>query len=127
MSDASVLPFPGGPARKHGPRAAAVRRSSRASEQEQRPALPRVPVGSSTEPCECGRTGCRDLLPAGAGQHRGLAANLVVVSHHLGDRKVVAAADRFFVVEPDRGGRRFPAAEPGPVPPERIPPGPRAA
>lgn len=49
--------------------------------------------------CECGESGCRAAIPASAGGHRGARDGFVVVpGHHDGDI-VVAAADRFFVVE----------------------------
>ena len=49
--------------------------------------------------CECGELGCRAAVPASAEGHRGDRDGFVVVPGHAGHDLVVAAADRFFVVE----------------------------
>ena len=49
--------------------------------------------------CECGRPDCRATFPAEAGAHRRRFDWFIVVPDHLAGETVVAAADRFFVVE----------------------------
>ena len=49
--------------------------------------------------CECGQLGCRSAIPAGAEAYRGTHGGFVVVPGHIGNDVVVAAADRFFVVQ----------------------------
>jgi hypothetical protein len=56
--------------------------------------------------CECGAPACRATCPAAADGHRGLFDGFIVTPAHLGASTVVRAADRFFIVEPDRAGRR---------------------
>jgi hypothetical protein len=55
--------------------------------------------------CECAGTGCRARLPSAAARHRGrgTAGRFLVTPSHIGVDTVVAAADLYFVVEPDRG------------------------
>lgn len=52
--------------------------------------------------CECGRPNCKATVPAVAETQRGIAERLVVTPAHFEGGVVVRAADRFFVVEPDR-------------------------
>ncbi|MGZ4335399.1 MAG: hypothetical protein ACXVRJ_14160 [Gaiellaceae bacterium] len=52
--------------------------------------------------CECARPECRATVPAVAEDSRGAAERFIVVPDHGAGEKVVAAADRFFVVEPAR-------------------------
>ncbi len=49
--------------------------------------------------CECARPGCRATFPAAAEAHRRRPDRFIVVPNHLAGEAVVAAADRFFVVE----------------------------
>ena len=49
--------------------------------------------------CECARPGCRATLPAVAETHRRRPGRFIVVPGHLAGETVVAASDRFFVVE----------------------------
>ncbi len=49
--------------------------------------------------CECARPGCRATFPATAEAHRRRPERFIVVPAHLAGEAVVAAADRFFVVE----------------------------
>ncbi len=49
--------------------------------------------------CECGQSGCRAAIPAQALEHRRARGGFVVVPGHQGEDVVVAAADRFFVIE----------------------------
>jgi hypothetical protein len=49
--------------------------------------------------CECGRPDCRATIPAGAGVYRRRPEQFIVVPDHLAGETVVAAADKFFVVE----------------------------
>jgi len=53
--------------------------------------------------CECGEASCRSPIPAAAEEHRGQRDGFIVVPGHHGQDVVVAAADRFFVVELARG------------------------
>lgn len=68
--------------------------------------------------CECALPDCRAMVPAVAELCRGTADRFIVVPAHLGvvvtpagisDGRVVRAADRFFVVDLDRSGGRYPA------------------
>jgi hypothetical protein len=52
--------------------------------------------------CECGQPGCDALLPLAAERYRGGNGRLLVAPGHSGLQTVVAAADRFFVVQPQR-------------------------
>lgn len=54
--------------------------------------------------CECGQLRCQATLPSSAEHHRGLGSVLVFPGHQ-GENHVLAAADRFFVVEHTRSGR----------------------
>lgn len=75
------------------PRSAFVRRDARRSEN-------RAGVALLAElHCECGRPDCRATIPAGAGVHRRRPEQFIVVPDHLAGETVVAAADRFFVVQ----------------------------
>jgi hypothetical protein len=67
--------------------------------------------------CECALPNCRETIPAVAELCRGRADRFIVVPAHLGvvvtpaniyDGRVVRAADRFFVVELNRDGGRYP-------------------
>lgn len=49
--------------------------------------------------CECARPDCRATFPAAAEAHRRRPDRFIVAPEHLADEAVVAAADRFFVVE----------------------------
>lgn len=49
--------------------------------------------------CECGRPECHATIPAQAEAYRGRPGRFIVVPRHLAGERVVAAADRFFVVE----------------------------
>jgi hypothetical protein len=49
--------------------------------------------------CECGRPECRATFPVAAESHRRRPDRFIVVPDHLAGEAVVAAADRFFVVE----------------------------
>jgi len=49
--------------------------------------------------CECARPDCRATFPAAAETHRRRSDRFIVVPDHLAGEAVVAAADRFFVVE----------------------------
>jgi hypothetical protein len=53
--------------------------------------------------CECARTACRARVPFSAERHRGRGtdARFLVTPSHIGVDTVVAAADLFFVVEPE--------------------------
>ena len=63
----------------------------------------RAPRGAEVNlRCECGDPACRGTVPAIAAAHRGLSGRLVVMPGHLNGGTVVRAADRFFVVQPDR-------------------------
>ncbi len=50
--------------------------------------------------CECARPECRATVPPVAEDFRGMPERFIVVPDHGAGEKVVAAADRFFVVEP---------------------------
>ncbi|HKB94454.1 MAG TPA: hypothetical protein VKC62_09505 [Gaiellaceae bacterium] len=50
--------------------------------------------------CECARPECRATFPVAAEPYRRRPSRFIVVPDHLADETVVAAADRFFVVEP---------------------------
>jgi hypothetical protein len=76
---------------KHGP---VLREARRRSNRKQS-------VGDLR--CECGEASCRSPIPATAAAHRGLRDGFIVVPGHHGQDVVVAAADRFFVVELARG------------------------
>jgi hypothetical protein len=68
---------------------------------ELRRARTRERVGLMSElRCECARSNCRDMLPAVAETHRGIAERFVVAPAHFEDGVVVRAADRFFVIQP---------------------------
>ncbi len=56
--------------------------------------------------CECALRECRATVPAVAGAHRERAERFIVLPGHVGWDTVVAAADRFFVVEPSEEPRR---------------------
>jgi len=49
--------------------------------------------------CECGQPGCRAAVPARAATHRRLRDGFLVCPGHEGQDVVLAAADRFFIVE----------------------------
>jgi hypothetical protein len=49
--------------------------------------------------CECGRSGCRAAVPAYALDDRRARRGFVVFPGHQGQEVVLAAADRFFIVE----------------------------
>jgi hypothetical protein len=49
--------------------------------------------------CECARPGCRSTFPAAAVAHRKQPECFIVAPHHLAEETVVAAADRYFIVE----------------------------
>ncbi len=50
--------------------------------------------------CECARPDCEATFPAGAEVHRRYPERFIIApGHHLVGETVVAAADRFFVVE----------------------------
>jgi len=49
--------------------------------------------------CECARPDCCATFPAGAEAHRRRPERFIVVPDHAAGEMVVAAADRFFVVE----------------------------
>jgi hypothetical protein len=53
--------------------------------------------------CECGRPACQLVVPAAAEVHRGTRGGFLVVPGHQFQEVVVAAADRYFVVEDKRG------------------------
>lgn len=55
--------------------------------------------------CECGQASCRSPIPAAADVHRGTRDGFLVIPGHHGQDVVVAAADRFFIVELARGRR----------------------
>jgi hypothetical protein len=60
-------------------------------------------VGTVSElRCECAQPSCRGTVPAIAETHRGIADRFIVAPAHLNGGVVARAADRFFVVEPDR-------------------------
>jgi hypothetical protein len=50
--------------------------------------------------CECARPECRATVPALAHVHRKRSERFIVVPDHIAGDTVIAAADRFFVVEP---------------------------
>ena len=52
--------------------------------------------------CECAQPDCRGTVPAVAETYRGTADRFIVMPAHLNGSVVAKAADRFFVVEPDR-------------------------
>ncbi len=49
--------------------------------------------------CECARRECEATVPAEAAAHRRRAGWFIVAPDHVAGETVVAAADRFFVVE----------------------------
>jgi hypothetical protein len=49
--------------------------------------------------CECARPYCEATFPAGAEAHRRYPERFIITPDHLAGETVVAAADRFFVVE----------------------------
>lgn len=49
--------------------------------------------------CECARPGCRATIPVAAEAHRRRPDRFIVAPEHLAGETVVAAADRFFVVD----------------------------
>ena len=55
--------------------------------------------------CECAQRGCEARLPPSAARHRGngVGERFLVTPSHMGVDMVVAAADRFFVIELNRG------------------------
>jgi len=57
--------------------------------------------------CECALPGCRATVPAAAQAHRKRPERFIVRPGHVDRDTVIAAADRFFVVEPSR--------QPGPL------------
>ena len=68
--------------------------------RDARRAANREAIASAAElRCECGRPDCRDTFPAAAGVHRRRVEQFIVVPDHFAGETVVAAADRFFVVE----------------------------
>jgi hypothetical protein len=50
--------------------------------------------------CECARPECRATIPVVAETYRRSPERFIVVPDHFPGETVVAAADRFFVVEP---------------------------
>jgi len=79
---------------------------------ESRRARNREHIGLVSElHCECAQPNCRDMLPAVAGTHRGIAERFVVTPAHFENGVVVRAADRFFVIEP--GGYAFVKSQSG--------------
>lgn len=52
--------------------------------------------------CECARAECRATVPSVAHVHRKRPERFIVVPDHTAGDTVIAAADRFFVVEPSR-------------------------
>jgi len=68
---------------------------------ESRRARNREHIGLVSElHCECAQPNCRDMLPAVAETHRGIAERFVVTPAHFENGVVVRAADRFFVIQP---------------------------
>ena len=56
--------------------------------------------------CECDQSGCHAAVPAQALEHRrALRGGFVVFPGHQGQDVVVAAADRFFIIEPTQKQR----------------------
>lgn len=53
--------------------------------------------------CECGQIGCRAAVPVAAEAFRGARDGFVVIPDHAGQDRVLAACDRFFLVEVRRG------------------------
>jgi len=49
--------------------------------------------------CECARPDCEASFPAGAETHRRHPERFIITPDHLAGETVIAAADRFFVVE----------------------------
>ena len=49
--------------------------------------------------CECAQPDCRATFPAAAARHRKRLDCFIVTPDHLADETVLAAADRYFVVE----------------------------
>jgi hypothetical protein len=49
--------------------------------------------------CECARPDCEATFPAGAEVHRRRPERFIITPDHLAGETVIAAADRFFVVE----------------------------
>ena len=49
--------------------------------------------------CECGRPECHATIPLGAEMLRRRPGRFIVLPRHFAGERVVAAADRFFVVE----------------------------
>ena len=49
--------------------------------------------------CECARPDCEATFPAGAEAYRRYPERFIITPNHLAGETVVAAADRFFVVE----------------------------
>jgi hypothetical protein len=62
--------------------------------------------------CECALPECRATVPALALVHRKRSERFIVVPDHTAGDTVIAAADRFFVVEPSR--------PPSPLPEGRL-------
>jgi len=52
--------------------------------------------------CECGRSNCRETVPAVAETYRRTADHRLVMPAHANGEVVVRAADRFFVVVRER-------------------------
>jgi hypothetical protein len=107
----SRLPASGATAPNHIRTASALMEARRAGNAEL--------VGFDVElRCECALPNCRKTLPAVAELCRGTADRFIVAPVHLGvfvtpatidDGRIVRAADRFFVVELNRDGGRYPA------------------
>ncbi len=121
MTEAPALPLlercairpsaPGESASDHARAPAAVMEARRSGNAELRGLVAR-------RFCECALPGCRETFPAAAEAYRGTADRFIVVPAHLGvvvtpanidDGRVVRAADRFFVVELNGNGGRYPA------------------
>ena len=54
--------------------------------------------------CECGQIACRAAVPIGAEKYRGGRDAFLVIPDHVGQDRVLAADDHFFLVEVRRGG-----------------------
>jgi len=53
--------------------------------------------------CECGQIACRGSVPISAEKYRGERDAFLVIPDHVGQDRVLAADDHFFLVEVRRG------------------------
>lgn len=125
MTEASVVPLP-----KRGVTPPALRRARTSAPTAPELVAPASSIGEALRAenrdraasaargrCECGRPDCRDTFPSVAEAYRGMGERFIVVPDHVGTSAVIAAADRFFIVDRNRHRDRHPT---GVHPPEPL-------